>query len=212
MPSIDILENETRKKIINEFLRVKDIIDYNDIKKVVEHDTSRPDYHLNLLVENHFIRRIRGRGKYRLNEIMVQPLRELLKIKVPICLIGGLGIEISLYVDVLDALRKVSLIPQKYILLTSPEVKAKFTNLNKELSQKIETILYELDYQTVLRENYAKLKELLDQIVRKEILNFDILCELTGGTKPISIALMELSKEYHLQSIYYSGKKINFLF
>lgn len=71
MPSFEILKNNTRKKIILEFFKTQKIMTYDYIKNIVKNDTSRPDYHLNLLVENNLIKRIKGRGNYKLNEIMI---------------------------------------------------------------------------------------------------------------------------------------------
>ena len=208
MPSFEILENKTRKRIILEFLKTQKIISYDYIKNITKDDTSRPDYHLNLLVENNLIKRTKGRGNYKLNEIMIQPLRKAFDIKVPICLIGGLGKEISLFVDVIDALQQLSIIPRKYILITSPEIKEQFNSLNFNKDYQIETIVHKLDYQTVLRENYTEIHDLFEKIIKEQIHGFEIICELTGSTKPVSIALMILGERYGLQRIYFSGKKI----
>ncbi len=65
-----------------------------------------------------------------------------------------------------------------------------------------------LDYQSVLRENYFDVYDKCKSIIDEEKNSYEIVCELTGGTKPISIALMALAEEYNLLRIYYSGKKI----
>jgi len=208
MNTLEILENIICKKIIQEFLKTPKIINYEFIKELVKDKTSRPDYHLNLLVENNLIIRTKGRGNYKLNEIMIQPLRKAFDIKVPLCLIGGLGKEISLFIDVIDALQQLSIIPRKYILATSPEIKEQFISLNFNKDYQIETIVHQLDYQTVLRENYTEIHELFEKIIKEQIYEFEIICELTGSTKPVSIALMDLGEQYGLQRIYFSGKKI----
>ena len=208
MPSFEILENGIRKKIILEFFKTQKIIPYDYIKNIIKSDTSRPDYHLNLLVENNLIKRTKGRGNYKLNEIMIQSLRKTFDIKVPICLIGGLGKEISLYVDVIDALQQLSIIPKRYILITSLEIKEQFNSLDFNKGYQIEPIVYQLDYQTVLRENYTEIYELFEKIIKEQIHEFEIICELTGSTKPVSIALMVLGERYGLQRIYFSGKKL----
>lgn len=208
MAYFEILDNKVRKKIILEFLKAKGVISYDKIKISVRNTTSRPDYHLNLLVENNLIIRTKGRGNYKLNKTMIQPLRKAFDIKVPICLIGGLGKEISLFVDIIDALQQLSIIPKKYILATSPEVKEQFNSLNFNKDYQIEPIVYQLDYQTVLRENYTEIYELFKKIIEEQIYEFEIICELTGSTKPMSIALMVLGEHYRLKRIYFSGKKI----
>ena len=208
MPSFEILKNNTRKKIILEFFKTQKIMTYDYIKNIVKNDTSRPDYHLNLLVENNLIKRIKGRGNYKLNEIMIQNLRKAFNIIVPICLIGGLGKEISLFVDVIDALQQLSIIPKKYILATSPEIKEQFNSLKFNKDYQIEIIVHALEYQTILRENYTEIYELFEKIIKEQIYEFEIICELTGSTKPVSIALMVLGEQYRLQRIYFSGKKI----
>ena len=208
MSHFEILDNKVRKKIISKFLKANGIVSYDEIKNIIQSETSRPDYHLNLLVENNLIKRTKGRGNYKLNEIMIQPLRKAFDIKVPVCLIGGLGKEISLFVDIIDALHQLSIIPRKYILATSPEMKEQFNSLNFNKDYQIEPIVYQLDYQTVLRENYTEIHELFENIIREQIYKFEIICELTGSTKPVSIALMILGERYGLQRIYFSGKKI----
>lgn len=209
MSLLEILENSSiRRKIIQLFLETTKIINYDNIKKIVKNDTSRPDYHLNLLVENNLILRTKGRGNYQINEKQIQFLRSYFKIKVPICLLGGLGLELSLYVDIIDALKQISIIPNKYILITSPEIKKQFENLNSSEKTQMETVMYEYDYQKILREDYQKVHNVLKNLIQKEIYDFEIICELTGSTKPVSIALMALGEQYNLQRIYFSGKKL----
>ena len=208
MSHFEILDNNIRKKIILRFLEAKKNVSYDELKSLIQDETSRPDYHLNLLVENDFIKRIKGRGNYILNEKKIQPLRDEFEIKVPVCLIGGLGTELSLYVDILDALQQLSILPKKYILLTSPEIKAKYNELNYNENYPIKTILQEFDYQAILREKYPKIYNVLETFIKNEIHDFEVICELTGSTKPVSIALMVLGEQYGLQRIYFSGKKI----
>lgn len=211
MTSFEILENSTRRKILSEFFTSQKIVNYNDIKLLVNDDTSRPDYHLNLLVEHQLIKRTKGRGNYILNELMIQPLRNFFNIKAPICLLGGLGKIISLYIDILDALRKVSIIPAKYIIITSPEIKSEFKKIHTSNEYSVDTIIQTHDYQTILRESYSNLENYFEKIIKNEIFEFEIICELTGSTKPVSIALMKLAENYSLQRIYFSGKKLIWL-
>ena len=208
MPLFEILGNNVRKKILFEILKTPRNLNYDNIKEIVKNDTSRPDYHLNLLVENNLILRTKGRGNYQINEKHIQPLRSYFKIKVPICLLGGLGLELSLYVDIIDALKQISIIPNKYILITSPEIKKQFENLNSSEKTQMETVMYDFDYQKILREDYQKVHNVLKNLIQKEIYDFEIICELTGSTKPVSIALMALGEQYNLQRIYFSGKKL----
>jgi len=119
-----------------------------------------------------------------------------------------LGLELSLYVDIIDALKQISIIPNKYILITSPEIKKQFENLNSSEKTQMETVMYEYDYQKILREDYQKVHNVLKNLIQKEIYDFEIICELTGSTKPVSIALMALGEQYNLQRIYFSGKKL----
>jgi len=209
--TFELLENHIRKKIIIEFLKNKGTLTYEQVKELVINDTNRPDYHLGLLVENYYLQRIKGKGNYKINEKIIQPLREFLKIKAPICLIGGFGIEPSLFIDIIDALTQLSIIPKKYILITSPEAKSKFFKIKNQSEIKIKIDIKEFDYMSILRENYEKIHQEIENIVIKEIMKYNLICELTGGTKPITIALMKIAEEYHLNRIYFSGKKILWL-
>ncbi|MHA1150830.1 MAG: hypothetical protein ACTSR8_21630 [Promethearchaeota archaeon] len=209
MLKFELLENPVRRKIILEFLkRDLNALNYDTIKELVSNDTSRPDYHLNLLIEKQFLLRLKGRGNYKLNEKMIQRLRVFFNQKVPVCLIGGLGTELSLFIDILDALRRISIIPNKYIILTSPEIKKEFESLNLKTQVDLIVSLKTFDYQTVLRENYLEIYQNVEKYIKKALNSYEIICELTGSTKPVSLALIVLANEFGLKCIYYSGKKI----
>lgn len=204
----EIFENPSRNTIMKMFpLDKKQKIPYEDIKEKVKDLTSRPDYHLSLLVEYGLLIRAKGRGLYQLNEIAIQLLRIYFKKTPPICLIGGLG-DLTLFTDILEAFEQISRLPKKYILFTSPEVNDNFKVLHKGKFARIITEVHEFDYQTVLRENYNKIYQELKTCFDKEIYDFEIICEITGGTKPISIALMNLGLNYSLRKSYFSGRKI----
>lgn len=113
-----------------------------------------------------------------------------------------------MYVDILDLLEiKFSIIPKKYHLITSPEFNQKFKSFNLD-KDKVNNVVHELDFQTILRENYIEIYNRCKSIIEQEKEDLEIICELTGGTKPVSIALTVLADEYDLLRIYYSGKKI----
>lgn len=219
MTFFETLENPTRKKIILEFFQSQKIINYKYIKQLVENDTSRPDYHLNLLIENNLIKRTKGRGNYIIDNTNVQPLRkklidENLLEKVPICLIGGLGVEVELYSDLLKALNEISIIPKKYYLLTTEKCKEKlYEEKPNELTQ-IETIIKadkNENFKQHFREDFYWSLNKFEEIIINEIYNYEIICELTGSTKLISGALSKLADKYNLEKIYFSSKKIIWL-
>ncbi|TXT61204.1 MAG: hypothetical protein BAJALOKI1v1_1160009 [Promethearchaeota archaeon] len=140
-----------------------------------------------------------------MNENSLRCLEEINKNKI--CLIGGLGL-VGLYVDILDSLEHVyGIIPQKYHLITSPEKHRDFQDQDLDLDF-VNNTIHEYDYQTVLRENYTAIYEICTELIEEERNHFDIVCELTGGTKPVSIALTILSQKYNLPRIYYSGERI----
>ena len=204
----EIFDNPSRSTIMQMFpLDKRQKIPYDDIKEQVKNLTSRPDYHLSLLVDYGLLRRAKGRGLYLLNEIAIQSLRKYFNETPPICLIGGLG-DLSLFTDLLESFEKISITPQKYILFTSPEVNDTFKTIHKGRFARVEIEVHELDYQTVLRENYNTLYEELKKSINEESYNFEIICEITGGTKPVSVALMNLGSIYSLRKSYFSGRKI----
>ncbi|KKN25182.1 hypothetical protein LCGC14_0887420 [marine sediment metagenome] len=222
MVSFEILENTSRVKIILEFFKSKETLNFDYIKNLVANDTNRPDYHLSLLVENGFIKRIKGRGNYRLNEVNLQPLRTKLinkniLEKVPICLIGGLGI-VELYRDILNVLiTNHSITPQKYLLITSKEYKKKFDDFYKNLNTNTLKIAHFFEivqddlFKEKFREDYYGIYEKFEQVIIENIYDYEIICEITGSTKLISIALMKLSEKYKLPKIYFSSEKIIWL-
>jgi len=208
--SFEVLENPNRKKIMKEFIKTKQELNYEYFLNLLEDDTTRVDWHLARLVEAGFLRRTKRRGYYKLNEKKIQVLRNYFGEIVPICLIGGLG-QLDLFSDVLIAMRQLSVIPIKYILISSPEIKEAFKDFNKGEFQTVSTEFIELDYQSILRENYPEVYKCTEKAIKKEIKEHEIICELTGGTKTVSLALMDLSTKYHLKRCYYSGRKIIWL-
>lgn len=203
----EVLNNPNRKKIVHEFIRIQKDLDYEHIKKLVIDDTSRPDFHLKRLVEADLLKRVKKRGFYRLNELCIQPLRAYFQEIVPICLIGGLG-QIDLFMDILENFEQISIIPKKYILITSPEINKEFKKFKKGKFSKITTEVQELDFQSILRENYPQVYSELESLIIKNIKTLEMICDLTGGTKTVSLALMDLSTKYNLKKCYFSGRKI----
>lgn len=130
-----------------------------------------------------------------------------IKNKERVCLIGGLGVT-SLYVGILDSLKKLKIVPKKYILITSPEIQNEFNKLNITNPHQIINDVHALDYQTVLRENYIEVYNMCRNIIESNIRDFEMVCELTGGTKPVSIALTVLAEKFNLLRIYYSGRTL----
>lgn len=208
--SFELLENPNRKKIMKEFITTRRELNYEYFTNLLEDDTTRADWHLAKLVEAGFLKRTKQRGYYKLNEQNIQILRNYFGEIVPICLIGGLG-QLDLFTDVLEALMRLSVVPIKYILISSPEIHDNFKEVDKGEFSKVSTEFIELDYQSVLRENYPEVHMRLEKALKKEIKEQGIICELTGGTKTVSLALMELSTKYHLKRCYYSGRKIIWL-
>lgn len=203
-------EDKNREKIILMFLEddSKEIYEFNEISSYLINKkmSKRADHHLKRLVKDGMLEKTE-RGSYTLNAIARQPLRNYYKKTVPICLIGGLGIP-TLFNDVLAAFEEISILPRKYVLFTSPDYHEEFRKLDKSKYEEVETVVRKFDYQKVLRENYQQIYEELEKILKEEIKNYEIVCEITGGTKPVSIALLNLSTEYSLRRCYFSGRKI----
>ena len=132
---------------------------------------------------------------------------DLIENKEKICLVGGLGV-VELYVSILDTLElKYGVLPKKYHLITSPEKHVKFRDLSLD-QDKVNNVIHEFSYQEILRENYPEVYRNCREIIKSELDNYEIVCEITGGTKPVSIALTVLADEFDLLRIYFSGKKI----
>ncbi|MEE9378979.1 MAG: hypothetical protein V3V33_13185 [Candidatus Lokiarchaeia archaeon] len=205
----EVLKNPNRERIIREFIDSNEALEFSFIKDLVSDPdgTSRPDYHLDELVKAGLLKRIKKRGFYKLNERNIQKLRIEFQKTVPVCLVGGLGIP-TLFTDILAALEEISILPKKYIMITSPDYHEEFRRFEKGKYSEMKTIVHEFDYQSVLRENYNKVYTELEKIIKKEIYEFEIICEVTGGTKPVSIALLNLSNHYSLRRCYFSGRKI----
>ena len=204
-----LLTHEARKQVIQLLLDRKRA-EYSEIVSLVGMQTTRPDYHLSLLVKEGILHR-EERGTYTINPRAISSLRQKFNIVVPIVLVGGLGTEITLYADILDALAQQSILPRKYVLLTSPEIGIQFNKTYPEEKRDIETQLIQLEYPRILRGNLSLLREKLTEIVEELLGRNNLICELTGGTKPVTIALLEISHNYNLRKMYFSGKKILWL-
>jgi hypothetical protein len=165
-------------------------------------------------VEGGLLERTKGRGNYELNKEMIQPLRKQYETLVPICLIGGLE-DISLYTDILDGLKEVSILPKEYIILTSTEIKSEFKKFvsDEKIQQKydVNAIFHLFDYEKELKGDMIEIKKQAEKIIQEKIFNFEIICDLTGGTKLVTIALSNLSEKYNLRTIYFTGEKIKWL-
>ena len=203
-------EDKNREKIILLFLDdlSKERYEFNEISHylISQNMSKRADHHLKRLVKDEILKKTE-RGSYALNELAIQPLRNYYKKIVPICLIGGLGIP-SLFIHILAAFEEISVVPRKYVLFTSPDYHEEFRKLNRGKYEKVETFVKEFSYQDVLRENYSIIYDELEKSVVEEIKKFEIVCEITGGTKMVSIALLNLSTKYNLRRCYFSGRKI----
>jgi len=203
-------EDENREKIILMFLEddSKETYEYNEINRylVSQNMSKRADHHLKRLVRDKLLKKTE-RGSYALSELAIQPLRNYYKKIVPICLIGGLGIP-TLFNDILAALEAISILPKKYVLFTSPDYHEEFRKLDKGKYEEVETNVKEFSYQNVLKENYKQIYEAFETKLKEELPRFEVVCEITGGTKPVSIALLNLSIKYNLRRFYFSGRKI----
>ena len=203
-------EDLNREEIILNFLRddSKKTQDYSSIRQMLisKNMSKRADHHLKKLIKVGLLEK-EERGEYRLSPTAIQPLRNKYDRVNPICLIGGLGIP-TLYTDILSALGEISIIPKKYVLVTSPDYNEEFRRYDKGKYEKLNVEIFEFDYQSVLRENYEKLYSELKKAIDKQIYDYEVICEITGGTKPVSVALLNISTEYGLRRCYFSGRKI----
>lgn len=204
-----LLTEEARKRLIQVLLDRKRA-EYPELAKAVKEYTSRPDHHLSVLVKAKLLRR-EGRGTYTINPMALSGLRQQFNIVVPVALIGGLGKELTLYADILDALAKQSILPRKYVLITSPEIGEEFENTYPKEQRTIETDVIKLDYTTVLRENLPLIREKFEKLFEALIVENELICELTGGTKPVTITLLELAHRNNLRKFYFSGRRILWL-
>lgn len=199
-----IMENKTRREIL-EILAEKGLVEFAELAATIK-TSQRVDYHLSFLQSQGIVER-ESRGIYRLNPRYVTMVRSKLKVSRPHMLIGGLGKEITLYVDLLDALKYHGYEPSKIIYITSPEVRDEvIKSYGKDKTANTEFIVF--PYVEVLRENIEVLLEASKNLVEKHIYRFEPLIDLTGGTKPTSLALLKVAQEYNLKALYFSSRKI----
>lgn len=208
MVSISALESPIRQQIIHTMLTKGGIITYDQAKKDIKTIEGRLDYHLTHLVTENLLERVK-RGTYRIAPSNIQILREHFDIISPIALIGGLGQNYSLLTDLSQALREVSIVPLFRVIITSPEIAQDIRNDSLINQSQLEII--SLDYQTILRGNPLKIESYIDEWFLENYLKYSIVVDLTGGTKPATIALHDLAKKYRWKVVYFSSQDLIWL-
>ncbi len=197
----ELVKSRARKVILS-FLCGREKAEFSEIIGRVK-VSRRVDYHVRFLIREGVIEKIE-RGVYRVKPGLLSIVRHVLDIKMPLLLIGGLGEEVTLYKDLRDALEVHGYKPDKVLYVTSPEVREKFFKVYGEVG--VNFIVQ--PYKEVLRENLDKLIEITGRAVEENIFNHEILVDLTGGTKPLTIALLRQAVNYNLKALYFSGRKI----
>ena len=187
----EIVKNSLNQEIIELFLKKSNILSYNDIKQSINKEDNLIKESFEVLIENNIIEHSKEKEVYSLKKEIIQPIRDELKFKAPILLIGGLG-DIKLYTDVLDALETLlNLKPSKYFIITSPEINSDFQRHLSQTQPQMQVIVNEFDYRNVLRGDYNTLyqafkKEIYDNVVKNEI-----IFEIKGGNKKFTIKILK---------------------
>lgn len=201
----EILEDPTREKILKELLnRRKEtfIILYRDVLHLKE-STAR--HHLKYLIKNDVIQRSKKVGTrtsiLQINPLFIHEIRSLLHIVKPLAYIGMIGKEN--FAEEIES-SVLSLTSQNYYLekvfifcgINNKEelVKdKKIKNLQSKLS--IEIIYTELfDFEKVLKD--------INNLILRIIFDYQLVANITRGTKIHSIALYQLARDYGFLSFY----------
>ena len=201
----EVLEDPTRRNIVKE-LALKNqetfIILYRDVLHLKE-TTAR--HHLKFLVDNNIIQRIKMSGSrtnlLQINPLVIHDVRSFLHINRPYLFIGMLGKEkFSLEIDSsLHALENQNIHVEKMVFFCGKN-NQNIIDSDQELKQlvsksNIEIIFTELyDIEKVLKD--------MNQFILRIIFDYQIIANVTRGTKIHSIALYQLARDYGFSRYY----------
>ncbi|MFX0174079.1 MAG: hypothetical protein ACFE9L_19510 [Candidatus Hodarchaeota archaeon] len=205
---LSVLESPIRKKIIQRILAQGGEISYQQAVQAFGNIGGRLDYQFSVLVSDGLLERA-VRGKYRISPSCIQELRNLFGIVSPIALIGGIGKDLSLLTDLSQALHKMSIVPSHRVVITSPEIAQHLREDTLIDQTHLEIIVF--GFQDILREKPREIKAAIQEWVFSHYLEYTIIADLTGGTKPVTIALFDLGRQYRWQLIYYSSRQLIWL-
>ena len=201
----EVLEDPTRRIIVRE-LALKNqetfIILYRDVLHLKE-TTAR--HHIKFLVDNNIIQRIRVSGTrtnlLQINPLVIHDVRSFLQIDKPYLFIGMLGkdnfgVEIE---SSLLSLEKQNIHSEKMVFFCGKNNQIEIDS-DKELMHlvskyNIEIIFTELyDIEKVLKD--------MNQLILRIIFDYQIIANVTRGTKIHSIALYQLARDYGFSRYY----------
>lgn len=148
------------------------------------------------------IRRCRSldNWKTKLAEIVpekIQIVRKYFEVSVPVVCVGGLEDPEHL-IDVRTVLER-ELKPSKYIYLVREDLKNRFSGVS-------EKITFEVFKQDVWEEGFEELYSRVKRIVEQEIADFEVVFDMTNGSRVCILALSKLSWEYNLRCFYIQKK------
>ena len=171
--------------------------------------------YLYLLQKKGFIERYRVKGETwaKIKPEKIQQLRRKYGIKAPIMYLGLLGLPRPEYPEP-ETITAIKLLEKEGVKICKVAVASSREALDKHKS-KINAFLAKkkviIRYIEVQPDDYFKCKEELLKLINSNIIKHNIICDVTGGTKIMTLALAEVARKYDLPLIYVFLEKIRLI-
>ncbi len=201
----EVLEDPTRRNIVRELaLKNKEtfIILYRDVLHLKK-TTAR--HHLKFLVDNNVIQRIKVSGSrtnlLQINPLVIHDVRTFLQINKPYLFIGMLGKEkFSLEIESsFHALEKQNIHVEKMVFFCG-KINQNEIDTDQELKQLVSKSNTEIIFTELY--NIEKVLKDMNQFILRIIFDYQIIANVTRGTKIHSIALYQLARDYGFSRYY----------
>ncbi len=198
----EILKNPTKRKIV-EYLCLKGKGDFAEITRSIP-TSKRVDYHVRFLFLERVLEKL-GRGTYTVNTTILCMVRSILAIQKPLMIVGGIKDEMEYNLDVYSSLEPYGYKPDKITYFAPSETRKKLTG---KIKKGVEFKTYP---EEVLKNDLRKVSREVEEFILENLQNYELLIDLTSGTKPVIISLLQDSIKYNLKALYFSGRRVDWV-
>lgn len=204
--------NERKREIVNEILKVGEL-SIAELEEKTGIPRSSLNHHLDMLSKDNVISQKREGRKVinRVNPVHIQKFRKEFNIEAPKLLITGYTFNPELPDErtLQLAERAVKLLKsrgeevEKCITFTTYQAQGEMDK--REYLRGGEEVVMDIkEYQS----NIGVLEEKLKLVIEEEIIQKEIIIDLTPLTKLFTIACLSLARDYKLKSVYHGGEKL----
>ncbi len=204
--------NERKLKILKSLLE-RGFVSVAELQRVTGIPRSSLNHHLYILTRDGYIRQKR-KGKELLcsvEPIYIQRLRVKLGMNAPKALISGYTFHpnnpdtrtLRVVERAVNLLKKEGVNIDRTIAFTTPLARGKIRE--EGVMHGDEEIEFEIE---VYQNDINKIKKRMKKVIEKNLLNYELIVDLTPLTKLYTIVALSFAKEYGVKAIYHAGKKL----